>query len=199
VAVVGRAVEPRLRRATAARVAGADAISFIQVKAGPRAAYPHAVTCGRPFERDEIGFADIGAVHAGYRADYARAFRIGQPPDGARRIVEAVDRVEREVLAMVEPGLPFAELYRRARGLLAAAGYADALPHHLGHTIGLDGDVASLIVPTSQDAFVDGEVVCVEPAVYLEGVGGARIEDMLLVRASGNEVLSRAERVGRAG
>jgi Xaa-Pro aminopeptidase len=184
---------------SAARIAGADAITFIQVKAGPRAAYPHAVARGRPFERDEIGFADIGAVHGAYRADYARAFTIGDPPDEARRIVETVDRVEREVVRLVEPGLAFAELYRRAGAMLAEAGYPDGLPHHLGHTIGLDGDVASLIVPTSRDAFIEGEVVCVEPAVYVASVGGARIEDMLLVGSSGNEVLSRAERVGRCG
>jgi Xaa-Pro aminopeptidase len=172
-------------------------MTFLQLKAGPRSAYPHAVTCGRVFEANEIGFADIGIVHAAYRADYARAFVIGDPPAEARRIVDTVDRIQGEARHMVKPGVPFASLYRDVRQMFAAEGYPDAMPHHLGHTLGVDGDTWQLIVPTSDDVFVEGEVICLEPAVYVPGVGGCRIEDTLVVRGAGNEVLSQATRVAR--
>lgn len=182
----------------AARRQGADTVVFLQVKAGPRSAYPDAEEVGRRFEPNEIGFLDLGIRHRHYLGDYTRAFVLGDPPAEARRIVEVVDRVQREILTMLRPEMRCAELYHAARQLFATEGYLDAIPHHLGHGIGLGDDFLPRIVPTSDDVFLDGEVVCVEPGVYLPGLGGVRIEDTVLIRAEGNEILSRAPRVGRA-
>jgi Xaa-Pro aminopeptidase len=181
----------------AARRYGADSILFVQVKAGPRGAYPDAEEVGRPFQADEIGFIDLGVRHRLYFADYARAFVIGEPPAEAWRIVEVVDHLQRAALTMLRPGLRCRDFYHAVRQMFADEGYPDAIPHHLGHGVGIWDDVIPDIVPTSDDAFVAGEVVCVEPGVYVRGVGGARIEDTVVVRSGGNEVISLAPRIGR--
>ncbi len=181
----------------AARRRGADTIGFLQVKAGPRSAFPDAEEIGRLFEADEIGFIDMGVRRRFYLGDYTRPFVIGEPPDQARRLVEVVDRIEHEALTILRPGLRCRDFYHQVRQLFADEGYLDAIPHHLGHGAGIGDDVVPLILPTSDDEFLEGEVVCVEPGVYVPGVGGARIEDTVVVRAGGNQLLSRAPRVGR--
>ena len=181
---------------SAARRAGADSILFVQVKGGPRSSYPDAEEVGRIFGNDEIGIVDMGVLHHFYRGDYARAFVIGEPPDEVRRIVEVVDRIQREALTILRPGLRCRNFYQIIRQMFAEEGYPDALPHHLGHGVGVSDDTVPMIVPTSEDEFVAGEVVCVEPAVYVAGVGGARIEDTVVIQAAGNRVLSHAPRSG---
>lgn len=181
--------------AAGARRAGADSISFLQVKSGPRAAFPDADPVGRPFGTGEVGFIDMGISHRSYRGDYTRAFIIGRPSDEALRVVEVVDRIQRQVVALVRPGLACRDLYRQARELFADAGYPEAIPHHLGHGIGIGDDSLPMIVPTSPDAFLEGEVVCIEPGVYLPGLGGARIEDTLLVRNGAPRLLSHVARI----
>lgn len=180
----------------AARRSGADSIAFVQVKSGPRGAFPDAEEVGRPFGPNEIGFIDLGVVHRFYRGDYTRAFVIGDPPAETRRIVEVVDQIQREALTMLRPGLRCRDYYHTVHQMFAEAGYPDALPHHLGHGLGIGDDFVPRIIPTSEDVFVEGEVVCVEPGVYVPGVGGVRIEDTVVVRTGGNQVLSRAARVG---
>ncbi len=180
----------------AARRAGADSVLFVQVKGGARSAYPDAEEVGRSFGSAEIGFIDLGVWHRCYRGDFCRPFVIGQPPTEALRLVETVDRIQEETLALLRPGLRCRDLYLTVCQMLADAGYPGAIPHHLGHGAGLLDDVVPRLVPTSEDELVEGEVVCVEPGVYRPGLGGARLEDTVVVRASGVQILSRAPRVG---
>lgn len=177
--------------AAGARRAGADSISFLQVKAGARSAFPDAEAIGRRFEAGEIGFIDMGILHRSYRGDFTRAFVLGEPPEELLRLIETVDRVQRQVVALVRPGVACQDLYRQARELFTASGYPDAIPHHLGHGIGVGDDSVPSIVPTSPDTFLEGEVVCIEPGVYLPGIGGVRIEDTLVIQSSGPRILSK--------
>jgi Xaa-Pro aminopeptidase len=93
------------------------------------------------------------------------------------------------------PLLRCADFYRTVHQWFADAGHPDAIPAHLGHGVGIGDDTLPSIVPTSEDTFVEGEVVCVEPGVYVRGLGGVRIEDTVVVRATGCEILSLAPRI----
>lgn len=183
----------------AARRYGAETIVFVQVKAGPRSAFPDAEANGRLFEPNEIGFIDLGVRHRSYFGDYARPFVIGQPTGEALRILETVDKIQRSALAMLRPGLRCRDFYLTVRQMCADAGYPDAIPHHLGHGVGIGDDVVPHITPLSEDEFIEGEVVCVEPGVYIPGVGGTRIEDTVVVHSAGNRILSHAPRIGQSG
>src|SRR5262245_33626148 len=175
---------------SAARVAGAERINYLQLKAGPRSAYSDVGPVGRPFGVDEVGVVDMDIVHEAYYADCTRVFMIGDPPRDARRIVETVDSVQRRLTDMLKPGVYCAELYRESRRMFAEAGYSDAVPHYLGHGIGLNGDRWPILMPGCEEMIVEGEVICLEPGVYVPGVSGARMEDVVVVGAGGNKVLT---------
>jgi Xaa-Pro aminopeptidase len=202
-AAIKPGVVDRVAAATAtgiARSSGADSIRYIQVKAGLRTAYSDATTVGRPFGENEAGVVDMDVLYDRYSADCTRVFIIGDPPRDVRRIVETVDSIQREVRGMVRPGVNCADLYHQARRLFADAGYPNAIPHYLGHGIGLAGDRHPILMPGSEEVLVEGEVICVEPGVYVPGVGGARIEDMIFIGPRGNEVLTASiERVSHCG
>jgi Xaa-Pro aminopeptidase len=142
----------------------------------------------------ELGFFDLGFSYRGYKGDLSRAFALGEPSPAARRLVETVDHVQRMAVGLVRPGARCRDLFEAVERAFAEAGYPGNPPHHLGHGLGLGGD-RPLLVPTSDDALAEGDVVTIEPGVYVPGVGGARIEDALIVRADGAEALSTAPRV----
>src|SRR6185312_14202409 len=96
----------------------------------------------------------------------------------------------------VRPGAACRVIDAAVRGAFADAGFPDAPPHHLGHALGLGNDLPRL-VPTSADTIEVGDVVTIEPGVYVPNVGGVRIEDVLVVGADGNETLSRHPRITR--
>jgi Xaa-Pro aminopeptidase len=96
--------------------------------------------------------------------------------------------------ALVRPGAACREIDAAVRRAFAEAGYEGNPPHHTGHAMGLGGD-APRLVPGSDEAIEAGDMVTVEPGVYVPGVGGVRIEDVLLVGADGAEIISRHPRV----
>lgn len=179
----------------AARRLGADgAMGPTQVKSGPRAACPDAPAGAAPILPDTIGYIDIALRYHGYRGDLTRAFVIGEPPASLWRLVETVDQIQRQARAMVRPGVACRDLDAAVRRLCAEAGYPESPPHHTGHGLGLGGDLPRL-VSTSPDVLEEGDILTIEPGLYLPGLGGVRLEDVLIVQASGAEILSQAPRL----
>ena len=161
------------------------------VAAGPNAAKPHARPSSRPIEHGELVVVDFGAVVDGYRSDMTRTLCIGAPRDATlQRVVDVVAESQRAGVAAVAAGRPCAEVDAACRDAVAAAGWADAFVHGTGHGVGLDIHEAPAVSATSGDTLAAGHVVTVEPGVYLPGVGGARIEDTVLVTGAGCEPLT---------
>ncbi|ANE43618.1 M24 family metallopeptidase [Deinococcus puniceus] len=172
------------------RRAGAEVGFDVIVASGPRGAMPHGVASGRVIEDGDLVTIDFGARLHGYHSDMTRTLAVGTPSDEMRRVYGAVLEAEEAAIAAVKPGMKCADLDAVARGILERHGLGEAFAHSLGHGVGLNIHEAPGLRKTSEEVLAAGMVITIEPGAYLPGVGGVRIEDLLLVTEDGYEVLS---------
>ncbi len=176
----------------AMRERGASGNSFDPIIAsGPNGSKPHHVPSDRVIERNELVVCDFGCVVEGYCSDMTRTVSVGDPGPDARHLYDVV---------LAEPGRraappsrsapPVRQSTRQSRDVIAEAGWADAFSHSTGHGVGLEIHEAPRVAATAGDTLLLNDVVTVEPGVYLPGIGGVRIEDTLVVGATGGEVLT---------
>jgi Xaa-Pro aminopeptidase len=171
---------------------GADGLAFdVDIAAGPTAASPHAMPGDRVVQEGEFVLVDAGAMVDGYCSDCTRTFAVGEVSDSLRELYDVVLRAQRAGVEAVRAGAGGREVDAVARSVIADAGYAESFGHGLGHGLGLLVHEAPVLRPESQDVLVPGNVVTVEPGIYLSGVAGVRIEDLVAVTPDGVEVLSR--------
>ncbi len=170
---------------------GAEGASFDPIVAsGPRGALPHAMPSREPILADTLVTFDLGARVDGYCSDMTRTFSTGTPPDALRAAYAACARAHRLALEAVRPGVSGAELDKIARGVITEAGLGEHFVHGLGHGVGVQIHERPGIRRTGTEVLRPGMVITVEPGVYLEGLGGVRIEDLVLVTDDGHRVLS---------
>ncbi len=175
------------------REQGGDRMAFDAIVAGgPRSAMPHGVASARVLERGDLVTLDFGAVVDGYHADMTRAVALGPVAEPLRTWFDAVLEAQVAAVAALRPGLSGVDADAVARDRLAAAGLADRFVHSLGHGTGLEIHEGPSLSVRSKDVLAPGMIVTVEPGVYEPGVGGLRIEDLVLVTESGFDVLSQA-------
>ena len=172
---------------------GGEALAFdVIVAGGHRSAMPHGVASDRVLERGDLVTLDFGARVDGYHADMTRAVAIGPVAEPLRGWFDAVLLAQEAAVAAIRPGLSGVDADRVARDRLAEAGIAELFVHSLGHGVGLQIHEGPSLSSRSTDVLAPGMVVTVEPGVYRPGVGGLRIEDLVLVTEDGHEVLSRS-------
>lgn len=173
---------------------GADAVSFDTiVAAGPNAAKPHARPSDRHIEPGELVVVDFGALVDGYHSDMTRTLCIGEPDsDTLTGIVKVVADAQAEGVRAVRAGADAKAVDAVCRDLIAGAGYGEAFVHSTGHGVGLDIHEYPLLGTTSTATLDVGFVVTVEPGIYLAEVGGARIEDTVVVTSEGCRPLTHA-------
>jgi len=174
------------------RLRGASAPSFPSiVAAGAHAALPHAQPGDGRLERGTLVTIDIGAIVDGYCSDCTRTVAVGEPSAHAREVYAVVAAAQLAGLEAVMPGVDGRDADAQARAVIEAAGYGEHFGHGLGHGVGLEIHEAPRLSRTSADRqLVAGNVVTVEPGIYLPGELGVRIEDLVVVRAEGPQVLS---------
>ncbi|WP_330179872.1 aminopeptidase P family protein [Nocardia sp. NBC_01503] len=174
---------------------GADAIAFETiVAAGANSAVPHHRPTEAVLAQGDFVKLDFGALVGGYHSDMTRTFVLGQPSQWQREVydlVYAAQRAGREALA---PGASTRAVDAASRSVIEAAGYGELFVHGLGHGVGLQIHEAPGIAKTGTGTLLDGVAVTVEPGVYFPGRGGVRIEDTLVVRQGGPELLTRTSK-----
>jgi Xaa-Pro aminopeptidase len=180
-------LEVKLRRST-------DGPSFeIIVASGAHAALPHARPRRVRVDEDLL-LIDIGSRVDGYCSDMTRTYLGPNASDEMRRVHAAVLEALEAGCEAVGPGVRCADVDKVCRDVLDGYGYAQYFTHSTGHAVGLDIHEMPAFSPTSEDVLEPGMVMTVEPGVYLPGVGGVRIEDMVLVTGTGNENLTALPR-----
>ncbi|HEX6490324.1 MAG TPA: Xaa-Pro peptidase family protein [Gaiellaceae bacterium] len=170
---------------------GADEPAFETiVAAGPNGARPHADPGDRVIEAGTTVVIDAGAAVAGYCSDCTRTFATGELPGELERAYQVCLEGQLQGLAAARAGTEAKATDAAAREVIAAAGFGDKFGHGLGHGVGIDVHEAPRLATTSTDTLAAGNVVTIEPGIYLEGLGGIRIEDLVVVTDGEPEVLS---------
>jgi Xaa-Pro aminopeptidase len=181
---VARAAEARIREL------GGDPSFPAIVAAGPNGALPHAEPGEREIGSGELVVFDMGAMLDGYCSDGTRTYATGDPGGEAREIYGVVLEAQLAALEAVKAGAKGEEVDAVARKVIDAAGHGKRFGHGLGHGVGLEVHEAPRLSPRADDVLEPGEVVTVEPGIYLPGRLGVRIEDFVVVTEDGYRNLS---------
>jgi Xaa-Pro aminopeptidase len=181
---VARATEARIREL------GADPSFPAIVAAGPNGALPHAEAGEREIGRGELVVFDMGAKLDGYCSDGTRTFATGDPGEEGGAVYEVVRQAQVVALEAIRAGVKGEDPDSAARKLIDDAGYGEHFGHALGHGVGLEVHEGPRLSQRSDDELAAGEVVTVEPGIYLPGKLGVRIEDLVVVAADGLRNLS---------
>lgn len=175
------------------RALGATSVSFETIVAsGLRSAMPHGVASEKVIEKGDFITLDYGCYYQGYVSDMTRTISVGEPTAKLKEIHQIVLDAQLKVLEVAKPGMTGVQLDAVARDYITSKGYGDAFGHSTGHGIGLEIHEGPNVSRLAEKAFVPGNVITDEPGIYLPGIGGVRIEDDLLITATGNEVLVHA-------
>lgn len=170
---------------------GAQERSFETIVAsGPNSAVPHHRPTGRELETGDFVKIDFGATHGGYHSDMTRTMVLGPPADWQREIYELVADAQRLGREALRIGADVQKVDKAARDRIEDAGYGEEFSHGLGHGVGLEIHEAPTVSRLGVGTLSSRMPVTVEPGVYLEGRGGVRIEDTLVVREGSPELLT---------
>lgn len=175
------------------RKLGADKDGFDTIAAfGPNSACPHHSPGDDLLRGGGFLKMDFGARFRHYNSDITRTVCIGKPTDKQREVYDVVLEAQLKAIDAITPGIPGREIDSVARDFIASRGYGANFGHGLGHGLGILVHDGPALSQTSDVVLEPGMVVTVEPGVYIEGWGGVRIEDDVLVTESGCEVLTHA-------
>lgn len=173
---------------------GADGIAFNTIAvSGSASSMPHGVPRSVKLEKGFLTM-DFGAKYHGYCSDMTRTVCIGQPTDEMRTVYCTVLAAQNAALEYIAAGKKCADADKVARDIISVAGYGECFGHSLGHGVGLYIHEPISLSPRSMGTLVKGNIVTVEPGIYLEGRFGVRIEDMVYVTEDGCENLTKAKK-----
>ena len=174
---------------------GATGPSFETIVAsGPRSAWAHARPSSKLLRKNELVVLDQGAILRGYCSDMTRTVYLGRSPAKVRRLYEAVLEAQEAAKAAIRPGVTAGNVDAAARGVLRRRGLARYFTHSTGHGLGIEVHEMPRLGRGGETVLEQGMVVTVEPGVYVEGLGGIRIEDDVLVTAGNGVDLTNAPR-----
>lgn len=178
---------------TEMRAAGADKQGFDTIAAsGPNSACPHAHPTTRVLKQGDFLVMDFGARCSGYHADITRTVCLGRPAPQQKEVYQIVLDAQLKALESIAPGKACRDIDAVARHHIASAGYADNFGHGLGHSIGIEVHEEPRFSQTCDAVLQPGMVMTVEPGIYIEGWGGVRIEDDVVITESGCRVITHS-------
>ena len=173
---------------------GADAVSFdFIVVSGANSSLPHGVPGDKKIERGDFVTMDFGALWHGWHSDMTRTVAVGSVSDEQRLVYDTVLQAQLACLKMLKSGVSCKAADAAAREVIRAAGYGPYFGHSTGHGVGVEiHEMPRLSQGAGEDRLAVGNVVTVEPGIYLEGKFGVRIEDMVLITENGIENFTKS-------
>ena len=174
---------------------GSQTIPFdVIVASGPNSALPHAKPSQRAIRSGEPIIIDIGAKVGGYGSDLSRTICLGSRDDTFNKVYDTVLKAQLAAIAAIKEGMTGGEADNLARTIIDQAGYGEAFGHSSGHGVGLAPHELPRLGPNSLEPLVNGMVFTVEPGIYLNGWGGVRIEDTVVMKNGKIRVISKAKK-----
>lgn len=174
---------------------GASKESFdIIVASGKRGAMPHGVASDKKIKEGDFVTLDFGCVKDFYCSDITRTFVMGKPNKKMLEIYEIVKEAQQKGLDVIKPGIKASAVDKACRDFIEKMGYGEYFTHSTGHGLGILVHDSLAISPRSDIVLKEGMVFTVEPGIYIEGLGGVRIEDDVVVTSDGCEVLTKASK-----
>jgi Xaa-Pro aminopeptidase len=164
------------------------------VASGPRSAMPHGVASRRKVRNGEFVTFDFGATVGGYVSDITRTVVVGKASPRHKSIYNWVLKAQLAGIRKVRAGVMGRDVDKVCRTIINRSGYGKTFGHGTGHGIGYFIHVGPRLSSLSNDKLLSGNVITIEPGIYVTGFGGVRIEDDVLVTPRGGEVLNRAEK-----
>ena len=172
---------------------GAEGLAFPSIVAcGANGASPHSVPGATKLEAGQCVVMDFGARAQGYCSDMTRTVFLGEPSERLRAGYAAIRDANEQVEAVLRPGMTGKEAHELAEHVLAEHGFADKMGHSLGHGVGIDIHEEPLLSPRNGAPLAPGNIVTVEPGVYLAGDFGMRLEDFGVITENGYEVFTQS-------
>jgi Xaa-Pro aminopeptidase len=168
--------------------------AFWIVGGGPNGAFPHHHSGERKLQEGDAIVIDIGGRKNDYPSDITRMAAVGRPPEGYGQIHTIVERAVQAALKAARPGVKAKEVDAAARRVIADAGYGEYFVHRTGHGMGVDGHEPPYITATSDTTLEEGMVFSIEPGIYIPGRFGIRLEEIVILREDGPEILSSLPR-----
>jgi len=171
---------------------GASGAAFdIIVAFGENTAFPHHKTGQRALAKDDIILVDMGAKLDGFCSDMTRTFNIGNPCQKLKNLHALVLEAQNLALSKIRAGMTCKQADAIVRDFFKATGYEKEFGHSLGHSIGIAVHENPRLAATCEEVLKPNMVVTVEPGLYIEGLGGVRIEDMIVIKENGNVNLTK--------
>ncbi|EES39989.1 Creatinase [Staphylococcus caprae M23864:W1] len=171
---------------------GADGPSFDTIVAsGYRGALPHGVASDKLIEKGDMITLDFGAYYRGYCSDITRTFAVGEPDPKMKEIYNIVLSSQIKAINEIRPGMTVQEADALSRDYIDAHGFGQEFGHSLGHGIGLDIHEGPLLSKNSTGELQVNNCVTIEPGIYVDGLGGVRIEDDILITENGCDVFTK--------
>tara|TARA_B100000029_G_scaffold119119_1_gene112223 strand:- start:2121 stop:3188 length:1068 start_codon:yes stop_codon:yes gene_type:complete len=175
------------------RELGAESPSFDTIVAsGINGSKPHHSPTDKLINNNEAITIDMGAKYKGYCSDLTRTIFIGEPDEKFKKIYTTVLRAQLISMETAQPEMTGEEIDKIARDIIAAEGYGEYFGHSLGHGVGIEIHENPGVGPNSKNSIKPGMVYTIEPGIYIENWGGIRIEDMVIMTESGNNLISHA-------
>jgi Xaa-Pro aminopeptidase len=167
---------------------------FCIVGSGPNGAFPHHHTGNRKVKKGDAVLIDIGGRKGTFPSDMTRMSVLGHPPEGYLEIHAIVERAVKAALSVARPGVMAKDVDAAARSVITEAGYGEFFVHRTGHGLGIDIHEPPYITAASEVLLDEGMVFSIEPGIYLQGRFGVRLEEIVILRADGPEILSELTR-----
>ena len=174
---------------------GAEALSFDTIAvSGKNSSMPHGVPTDKTVEDGDFITLDFGAVVDGYHSDMTRTVAVGYVTEEQERVYDTVLKAQQASLDVIRAGISCFDADKAARDIITDAGYGDYFGHGTGHGVGIEIHELPNLSPRSTAILEKGNIVTVEPGIYLPGKFGVRIEDMVFVTENGCKNLTSSQK-----